>query len=107
MQCHTHTHILEFSIQETKTTGYHRVTRRPIHARIKFSLHSTRYILLTSLHTHFLCSTKVLPKNIRFPDPCLPPFGVFFSNTLGHAYKDDEYEESLEGHHDGVDVGQG
>ena len=35
-----------------------------------------------------------------------PAFSIGFSDLLGEHHKDEEDEESLEGHHDGVDVGQ-
>ena len=49
---------------------------------------------------------KIFRKNVRVVDLCPPAFGIGISDLLGEHHKDEEDEESLEGHHDGVDVGQ-
>ena len=49
---------------------------------------------------------KVFAEEVRLVDLCPPPLGVGFSDLLGEEDKDDEDPESLEGHQDGVDVGQ-
>ena len=56
-------------------------------------------------HTYNTTS-KISVENIRLIDLCPPRFGVGLSDLLGEHHKDEEDEESLEGHHDGVDVGQ-
>ena len=40
-------------------------------------------------------------------DLCPPPLGVLISDLLGEDDKEEEDEEALEGHHDGVDVSKG
>ena len=50
--------------------------------------------------------SKISAENIRLIDLCPQAFGVGLSDLLGEHHKDEEDDESLEGHHDGVDVGQ-
>ena len=59
-------------------------------------------MLLTYLRGVFI-TTQVSAEEIYL---CPPAFSVGLSDLFGEHHNDEEDEESLEGHHDGVDVGQ-
>ena len=46
-------------------------------------------------------------KKGRCLDLCPPPLGVLVSDLFGEDDKEEKDEETLEGHHDSVDVSKG
>ena len=57
-----------------------------------------------SLPIYLFC--VFLSEDVQCLDVVPPHLGISIPDFLGVGYKDEEDEESLEGHHDGVDVGQ-
>ena len=74
---------------------------RPINMTYKLYMY-------TSYHFCEQCVTlsKELGQPVRFLHFSLQPLLVFISDLSGKGNKDEEDPESLEGHQDGVDVGQ-
>ena len=69
---------------------------------------NVRFLPVTATHNYnYLQELCVfLSEDFQCLDVVPPQLAISIPYFLGVGYKDEEDEESLEGHHDGVDVGQ-